>query len=434
MRLGNMNIRACAITTLCSFIGTGFLLCPSLVQAAPNGEEVVTARICTAGPAAAVAQGQRQQGQAQLEAAAVLPNPDLVLDHQRNLAGPEDHETTIGLSVPLGIGGRWFLLKDAAAARRDQAYAAAGATLFDWAISFRRAYGRATLDEARLAVLTSQQTALHALADTIRALAKSGENAPYQLLRQETQARLHQRKVDSMKARVSASRRWLQTWAGAKVALDPSKLLGLAGGEQPLRATAGHGPRRAHPQVRSLEAAARASAIEAKAERRRWVPDLSVFAGYRNASSGGTTGHGISLGLTLPLTIFDHGQGRARRADAEQELAAARATRLERSHSARLSAEVARLTQLEASAVGLDKMVSVSATLQGKARTLYAADEATIAELLDAYRVVEETQLARIDAIGEIVSARLDLMSAAGTQFDPALDRACGDAKKGGQQ
>ena len=57
---------------------------------------------------------------------------------------------------------------------------------------------------------------------------------------------------------------------------------------------------------------------------------------------------------------------------------------------------------------------------------LYAAGEASIAELLDGYRIAEQAQLARIEALGTVLNARLALMRASGTQFDAALDEACG--------
>ena len=60
------------------------------------------------------------------------------------------------------------------------------------------------------------------------------------------------------------------------------------------------------------------------------------------------------------------------------------------------------------------------------AMRLYGADEATITEVLDAYRAIEQAQLARLDSAEEIVAARLALMQAAGTQFDAELDRHCG--------
>ena len=60
---------------------------------------------------------------------------------------------------------------------------------------------------------------------------------------------------------------------------------------------------RAHPGVASLEAAAHAHALEALAERRRWVPDLDLFVGYR------TTGGEIQFADRAEIeAILQHAQ------------------------------------------------------------------------------------------------------------------------------
>ncbi|MBW2525867.1 MAG: TolC family protein [Deltaproteobacteria bacterium] len=141
----------------------------------------------------------------------------------------------------------------------------------------------------------------------------------------------------------------------------------------------------------------------------------------------GPDGHGLALGLTVPLTFFDHGQGEARRARAGQRLAEARAAQLERTASAELQATLSRLLILEAGLADLQEAERDAVQLQGMAIRLYAADEANITELLDAYRATEEAQLARIDLIEEIASARLAVMAASGKQFDAELDRVCAD-------
>jgi outer membrane protein TolC len=56
---------------------------------------------------------------------------------------------------------------------------------------------------------------------------------------------------------------------------------------------------------------------------------------------------------------------------------------------------------------------------------LYSAGEASIAEVLDAYRTAEDAQLDRLAVLEDLVAARLDAMRASGTQFDPELDVAC---------
>ena len=63
--------------------------------------------------------------------------------------------------------------------------------------------------------------------------------------------------------------------------------------------------------------------------------------------------------------------------------------------------------------------------LLGQAQRLYAAGEASITEMLEAFRAAEEAQLMELDRIFEIALTRLLVMRARGTMFDQSLDRAC---------
>lgn len=185
-----------------------------------------------------------------------------------------------------------------------------------------------------------------------------------------------------------------------------------------------------HPRVRALEASAQAASLDAKAARRRSVPDLGLFLGYRTVTASGagtsSTGHGFRAGLSLPLTFFDHGQGDAAQADADARVARATAGQLRRENGASVRASSERLKLLEQSRPEVDRGARDADVLRQKARQLYAAGELSITELLDAYRAAEEARLARIDLAEEIAAARLSLMRALGTQLDPRLDAACG--------
>jgi cobalt-zinc-cadmium efflux system outer membrane protein len=389
-------------------------------------EREATRRVCTSGPDQAAARAHRLRGEAEVTAAGVLPNPSLIVQHQQTLSGPAERETVVGLSAPLGIGGRRFLLQDAAAARRLQSLANARATTFQAALAFREAFAIASLDEARVEVMAAQQAALDALTAAMRGLTRGGEAAGYDLLRQETQGRLHLRALQSARGRAVSSRALLRVWTGADVKLASGA--GVASVPSTLEASP---PKRSTAEVESLEAGARAGALEARAARRRWIPDLEVFAGYRAVAAGGESGHGISLGVTVPLTFFDHGQAEAARAEADQQLAEAGAARMRRGNQAELTAARARIALLQESVRDADQAAADALKLRDKANALYRAGEAMVLEVLEAYRVAEEAQLARLDLAEEMAMARLAAMRASGTLLDASLDRACAGAEGG---
>jgi cobalt-zinc-cadmium efflux system outer membrane protein len=399
----------------------GSTLISGSLHAQPLDEIAATRAVCSSGVENAVAKAQRLRGDAYVLAAQLLPNPSLIVEHQRTFAGAADRETILGVSVPLGIGGRRFLEQDAAQARRRQAIAEARASLFDAALAFREAYVTAAIDEARAQVLSDQQTALDSLSQAIQSLARAGEAASYDGLRQFTQARLHRQLVESAKAKALASRTLLEGWMGREVTLPAAELASLAGG----RARSPSAASEDTPTLRGLRAGAQAGELEARAARRRAVPDLALFAGYRAVALGSETGHGVALGLELPLTIFDRGQGEAAQLDAEVRLTRSLLSRLRQHNKARVKAaraSLARLEALQAEAVAASRD---ALSLRDRAARLYAAGEASITELLEAFRAAEDAQLAHVALAQELALTRLGLMRAAGTMFDASLDREC---------
>lgn len=383
--------------------------------------------VCKDGPSAAVARALRRGGEAGVVAANILPNPELAVQHQRSFSGTEEHETVLGLGVSIGVGGRRSLLQDAARVRNDAALADAQASLFDQALAYRSAYAEVAIAQARVAVLAAQQKALEELTSKIQGLAKGGEAAAFDARRLGAEARVHRHALASAQAVLAASRAQLETWEGAVDVPAGAPLATLCGG--PLLLATAKDPTAEHPLVRAQMASARASSLEGDAARRRWVPDLEVFAGYRaTAAAGADTGHGVSVGLTVPLTFFDHGQGDAARAEAEQQLADATAEGLRRRHAAEREAAARRLAVLEASAIDAERTVVEVETLEAEALTLYGAGELSISELLDAYRASEEVRLDAIQVAAEVASARLSLMRARGSFPEPSLDALCSKA------
>jgi outer membrane protein, heavy metal efflux system len=421
------------VDRFCKHLGCAFLLAlfvgalsPQL-QAAPPLEEVeATRRVCATGSSVAIARAQRLRGKAEVTAAGVLPNPSLVAEYQRSLSGSAESETVVGLSLPLGIGGRRYLMQDAAEERQRQGEAGALVTLFESAIAFREAYARAAVEQARYNLLSERQALLDGLSTTIQSLLQGGEAAGYDLGRQKAQAAMHRSIVASTKARASAARVALEAWTGGSfsVSVDTHQLVTA---DLPSR---GPAPPRTF-RVAELEADARASASEARAARRKWVPDLEVFAGYRRLQTELETGHGVSLGLTLPVTFFDHGQGDAARADAAHDLALASAAKVRREHGAELGAASILLLGLKEALVSAESAAKQAAEVEAEARQLYAAGEASITELLEAFRSTEEAQLARLAIVEEIAGTRLRAMRASGSLFDAKLDRACGGGRRG---
>jgi cobalt-zinc-cadmium efflux system outer membrane protein len=401
----------------CFILASVLISTPGLAE--PLHERDGVRSICRSGADRAVAKARRAQGDAAVSEAHVLPNPSLVIEHQRSLSGATDRETILGLAVPLGIGGRRWVLQDAAQARRSQSNLEAAAGLFEAALSFREAYVLAAVAQARVAVLAKNQTDLEALTAALQKLAKGGEAAGYDQLRQSTSSRLHRQALEAARADAASTRAQLGAWLDHEATLPSDAVTAL------LRSQPARGVVSDTAQVQGLEAQGRADELEARAARRRAVPDVAVFGGYRAVAAGNETGQGISLSLEVPITLFDHGQGEALRARRDAELARASARRLRTRQQAIVRGSLASLALLQASLPEAQAASRDAPSVRQKAMQLYAAGEASITELLEAYRVAEEAQLAELALTERVALTRLELMRASGTMFDAELDRHC---------
>lgn len=392
---------------------------PSDARAEPDEERVAITHACRIGPASVRARASLLRGDALVDAASVLPNPTLVGGHHRSFTGPEDSETLVGISVPLGIGGRRFVLEDAAEERRTAAVADGDEVLLAHALELSEAIARARAELARADAIGRQHDKLVRLASTIAGLEKGGESSEYEKLRHGIEMRVHAERVGLARSRAASARVRLGAYGDRPVDVARIDLerLGRGAPATPQPST--------HPRIRGLDATIRATALEEEAAERRWVPELDLFVGYRAVTAlASETGHGLSISLEVPLTFFDHGQGeaalsRAARADAEAERRAFE--QAQRAESDAAAASLVLLDELSSPEEG----AANAETLETHAVALYLAGEGTLTELLAAHQTNEASELSAIELAEARALARIQGMRAAGSLFDAELDRVC---------
>ena len=385
-------------------------------------ELAATKRFCLTGPEAAVARGKLLLGDAMVAQADVLPNPTLSVEHNRSFTGEQDHETVIGIGVPLGIGGRRWILQDAAAARRAQTELEAASGRVIAAVSFRRTFVSASLSQARVGLYEQRQKVYEGLVEKLDKLEGGGENAQLDRDRLQVQAEISGAGALRDKRELLARRAWLEAIVGASISLT-SDLEQLAG-------SAGDAPGD-NPKVAALEKSAEASAIEADAARRRWVPDVTLFGGYRHSGGKGIDGgNGVSLGLSVPLTFFDHGQGEAQRAQANASIAQARVEKQRRLIRATESEVTARLAVIAEATPQLQKALQLAKKTEQGTQRLFLAGETKLLDVVQATQSRTALELALIDLAAARADALLARMGARGRFDEPALDEACLRGKK----
>ncbi|NUP07707.1 MAG: TolC family protein [Polyangiaceae bacterium] len=353
----------------------------------------------------------------------MLPNPTVLVEHNRSFTGSEDTETIAGIGFPLGIGGRRFLLSDAADERLTQRKAEANASLVDGALDLREALIVAVAAQKRAAIVKEQQEALSAVGSTISGLQKGGESSQHDQLRQSLEVEVHANGLSLQSAKATAAKARLGAFVDRPVDLSGLDVSTLAQ-DPPAGAPADH------PRIAAFDAAIRASELEIEAANRRWVPDLEIFLGYRQVTANITpdeveTGHGFALRVGLPITFFDHGQGEASVAAAHAASARADKEIFTAAKRAEVSAADQALATL-APAQGDEDTVGRARKLLEQAKTLYVAGEGSVSDLLAARALVEAAALSAVDAEEARALARVAKMRALGSLLDADLDAACG--------
>ena len=168
------------------------------------------------------------------------------------------------------------------------------------------------------------------------------------------------------------------------------------------------------PDVEAAASEADAARAGADLARTYWVPAPNLGFGYRHHDDGFG---GATIGLELPLPLFDRGSGTREEAAAQSSAAA---YRLE------LRRELARYDALAAS----DRHASSRARLEAAAEGLRADGEALLASATAAYAEHEMTLLELLDAAGAFQTAQLSSLSLASEAWVSYYDllRAMGSA------
>jgi cobalt-zinc-cadmium efflux system outer membrane protein len=147
-----------------------------------------------------------------------------------------------------------------------------------------------------------------------------------------------------------------------------------------------------------MAARAQALSLDETLARRSRIPDVTLSAGMKQVERGPFTDSGLVLGVSIPLPIFEQGEGASRRAAgqakaaaAERELALARA----RSDVRGLWKQAVQIQ--EAAREFRRDALDGSRRLTEIARIAYRGGEAGILEFLDAHRSLNEAETRAIE-------------------------------------
>ena len=164
----------------------------------------------------------------------------------------------------------------------------------------------------------------------------------------------------------------------------------------------------ATPQQQMLQASIQALGAELDASSSPLLRGWTLGVGYRQDRAGALAGHGVMVGLSLPLAFWNPDAPRQARLRAEQAALSHDLELLNADYEREMQAANARLRVAER-ALEANTASEADDTLIRQARQAFDAGEASLAELLDVYESELELQLVRLGLQWDARRADLNL-------------------------
>jgi cobalt-zinc-cadmium efflux system outer membrane protein len=386
-------------------------------------------------PDFAAARARVAAAQAEVTRANLLPNPTADLSWNTIPVGPTNPpglsrlkdvpNYNVGLSELIELGKR--------GPRQDAARASLAATALDTLASLRaRTYdvmdraAEVAASEVRLAELQALVTDAAKLSELQRARQQHGDTAGLDVDRALLEEEQLQTSLGEERAHLSDALLACTRTAG----LPCEPFGGRDAAEAFLSTRLSRAPAPAHlddrPDLRSLEAQEQSAQASLTLARRRWLPDPTLRAGYVRDQFliSGNQRDSLFVGLSVPLTFFDHGQADAAAASASlesarqtRELLRAQAERDAASVTAQLQAVQERRARLR------DQTLPLAEGVVKRLDSAVRAGGAALQDLILARRSYSELLLraADLDLTAFHLTLELDRARAAGPNAPAAL-------------
>ena len=383
---------------------------PAITAEAPMTLEEALAAARARAPGIEAAQAGIRATDAARTVAGLRPNPTVEAQSE-NVAGTGPYrglsgaETTVGVALPIELGGKRSARIAVADARGDRAKIQVAVALADLELAVTQAYIEAAAADRRLVVARDQATiaaeGLRVASDRVMV----GATSPIDQQRAE---------VLAINARTAADRaeRWLVVARDNLARLTGRPVIGtldlawfeLTGASGPPAST-GAGGTLALAAARADLATADAQVRLARSQR---VPDITVSLGARRLEA--TNDMAAVFGVSIPIPLFNSGGAAVAQARAERDQAYAqrRMARLDTERAiAGAGAEVANAAASARAAGG--PAFDAAREAARIARIGYGQGKFGQIELLDAERTLAEIRAAATDALAAYHDAQARL-------------------------
>jgi len=374
-------------------------------------------------PSTAALRAEIGEAKADVVGAKVLPNPTIDYSGTRLRSGTNTGAATVdvaSLEWPVLVFGQRKARRTAAERGVDATAARIASDLASRQRDVRAAFDDLLTQQERVRILEGARLDLEHVASIVCARQEAGEASEYDALRVATEFRTTDALLGDAKGDLADAAGHLAMLLG-RPGTVPHALGDLAPpASAPLDAEALWAE--ASERLPSLQAARKdeeaARSAESAARRDAWpVPVLSGGAEWTQDARSTSAVFGVSI----PLPALDRNQGAVAKARAREEVATLTRKSLEAEARADLDRAVAVASERRAALAELDAAVSSRLPeMRSMAEAAYREGRGDILDLLDAFRTLTSTRLARLDAFSGVAHAETDLLFVTGRAGEEA--------------
>lgn len=349
--------------------------------------------------------GRLAIAESDLDEARLLPNPIISLERE----GGESTETALRLSQPLDVSGRRSLRKQAAQSRLDATGLDLQHRRLQTAAEVRLAFAEALHIDQLRDVQDNWRRRIDGAAAIVERLTSAGEASGYDRRRIE---RERQTAVAHLAVTHASRLRAREQLAG--LIGRPETQLGLLLGNlipgpppaiEELRTQLAQ-----RPDLVGLQSQVQAFEYESRAYERTRLPEVTLGLGARRIEELGGTDTGLIVGMSIPIPLFQRGQASQRRAQAQASVLRAEGALQRSAAEANLTGLWRQAEELRTAAQSFgESTLAGSRELSRIAEAAYAGGEASLLELLDAYRTEFDAEASALDLALRARRARIEL-------------------------
>ncbi|VXC75539.1 TolC family protein [Sphingomonas sp. AX6] len=369
-----------------------------------------------AAPARAEAEAGLRAAQASRTGAALRPNPRAFADVENfigsgSYSGLGETEVTIGVELPIERGGKRSARIALANAQGITARIAAAIAIADLRAEVTQAYADAAAADQRLANAIRQREIASEGLRAAQVRVRAGRASPLEAQRAEVVRINAETDVAQQERLLSTARDNLGRLVGRPVtdALDSAWFGRIDAGASPISVRSGETLALAAAQAELTTADARVRLADAQR-----IPDLSISAGARHFQGSGDVA--ATVGVSIPLQLFNTGRAALDQARAERDrVAAQRQTALLRASNDMATAQTSVANAADRASAASGPALAAAEEAARIARIGYREGKFGQLDLLEAERTLAETRAAAIDALADYhaAQARLARLTAA---------------------